>query len=304
MTVGVLVMAYGGPDSMDDVEPFLLDVRGGRATPAELIAELRDRYRAIGGRSPIHERTAAQAAALEQALRAYGPYSAQVGMRHWVPRIADSLALMAGSGIQRAVGVVMAPHYSRMSIGAYFDAVAKSGSAIEVVPVEDWHLLPEFLDALASRIEQALEQFPADSRSRVLVLFTAHSLPERIRASGDPYPTVLAETVDAVAARIGPQPYRFAYQSAGRSAEPWLGPGAEQVLREVAGDGARGVIVVPIGFTSDHIEILFDVDIELAAQAQRAGIGFARIPMINDDPNVMAGLARLVHERAARAGWV
>jgi len=303
VTVGVLVMAYGGPDSLDDVPAYLMDVRGGRTTSPELVEETRSRYRAIGGRSPIRERTACQAAALERALASLGDYACHVGMRHWNPRIGDALRDMDGRGIGRAVGVVMAPHYSKMSIGAYFDAVAKAGSAIEVAPVEDWHLLPEYLEAVAGRVRDGVARFPEAERSRIRLLFTAHSLPERIRTWNDPYPAALVETMDAVMSRVGSLPHAFAYQSAGRTPEPWLGPDVASTIERFAGEGVRGVLVVPIGFTSDHVEVLYDVDIELSARARRLGIHLARIPMINDDARVMTGLARVVHERAVSAGW-
>ena len=179
--IGLLVMAYGGPDNLEQVEPYLLDVRGYRATAPEIIHEVRERYREIGGRSPILERTQAQADALQSALNEQGPdFRVFVGMRHWHPFIQDTLAEMRAQGIERTVGLVMAPHYSRMSIQAYFNKIEEANTGMQVARIHDWHLLPEYLDALAERVQAALERFPESVRADVPVIFTAHSLPERI----------------------------------------------------------------------------------------------------------------------------
>lgn len=304
MTTGVLVMAYGGPDSLDDVEPYLLDVRGGRETPAAIVAEVRERYAQIGGRSPIRERTDAQAAALADRLNADGQrFTVAVGMRHWHPYIRQTVADLRAQGVQRLVGLVMAPHYSRMSVGAYHRALAEASEGLEVRGIEQWHLLPGYISTLAERVREAWERFPAADRARVPVIYTAHSLPERIRSWDDPYPTQLAETVEAVTAALGSHPHRFAYQSAAMTREPWLGPDAGDVLEELAGAGAPGVVIAPIGFVCEHVEILYDVDIELQARAATVGVQLERIRMVNDAPAVMAGLADLVRDTAHTGGW-
>ncbi len=240
--LAVLVMAYGGPDKLEDVRPYLLDVRHYRPTSEELIHEITERYRQIGGRSPILDLTNAQADALQTALNADQDGDEQswqvfVGMRHWHPFIKDVLADMAAAGQTRAVGLVMAPHYSRMSIGAYYQRVEEAGAPVEVVAIERWHLLPGYLDALAERVRAALEKFPAEVRSEVPVIFTAHSLPEKILSWDDPYPQELRETVAAVAERITPQPHTFAYQSAAMTPDPWLGPDAGEVIARYAAEG-------------------------------------------------------------------
>ena len=223
--IGLLVMAYGGPNTIDEVEPYLLDVRGFRPTAPEIIHEVRERYREIGGHSPILEQTQAQATALESALNTNGQeFKAFVGMRHWHPYIKDTLAEMQSQGIERTVGLVMAPHHSRMSIEAYFKKISEAKSLIEIAPINDWHLLPGYLDALVTRVRAALERFPAEVRSQVPVIFSAHSLPQRILEWKDPYPEQLRATVDAVMQCLGNQPYDFAFQSAAISNEPWLGP--------------------------------------------------------------------------------
>jgi protoporphyrin/coproporphyrin ferrochelatase len=306
--IGVLVMAYGGPNSLDEVEPYLLDVRGHRPTPAHIVDEVRNRYAAIGGRSPILEKTTAQSHALEAALGGNGRFKAVVGMRHWQPRIAEGLASLADAGVERAVGLVMAPHYSRMSIELYFTQVDAARGALAIAPLREWHLLPGLLVALVDRIAEALDHFPETQRDRVPLLFTAHSLPQRILESGDPYPTQLAATVAAVLARLGEQGrgrvHRFAYQSAGRTADPWLGPDAGTVVDELAAQGHRSVLVVPIGFTCEHVEVLYDVDLELRRRANGLGVHLERIVMVNDHPALIAGLAEAVRETARARGWM
>jgi ferrochelatase len=304
--IGVLVMAYGGPGSLDEVEAYLRDVRGYRETPAHVVAEVRARYEKIGGRSPILERTTAQAEALGGALRngkraAFAPI---VGMRHWHPYISDALARLTERGVTRAVGLVMAPHFSRLSIGAYYREIDEAQSGVEVKAIESWHLLPGYLDALADRVRQALARFPGSDGEPVHLLFTAHSLPSRILEWNDPYPRHLQETVGGVLARLGERPHGFAYQSAGMSGEPWLGPDAETAVDRLAEAGVREVLVVPIGFVCEHVEVLYDVDVELKAHAGTRGVRLERIEMLNDHPAMVAGLAELVRGAARAAGWI
>jgi protoporphyrin/coproporphyrin ferrochelatase len=295
---GVLVMAYGGPQNLDEVEPYLLDVRAGRPTSPEVISTVRERYREIGGRSPLLERTQAQAQALEAALNDQGGhFRAYVGMRHWHPHIKDTLAQMAADGVERAVGVVMAPHYSRMSIGAYFKKVAESGTPVTVAPIEHWHLLPGYLDAVAERVQTALAGFPAEVRASVPVIFTAHSLPQRILEWGDPYPLELQATVTALLQRLGGQPHQLAYQSAAMTPEPWLGPDAGDVIARLATQGHRHILIAPIGFTCEHVEILYDVDIAYQRQAQALGVDLRRIEMLNTAPKMIEGLAGLIRQQ-------
>jgi ferrochelatase len=306
--IGVLVMAYGGPSSLDEVEPYLLDVRGHRSTPAHVVAEVKARYAAIGGRSPILEKTEAQASALQAALSGNDRrFSTVVGMRHWQPRIAEALAGFRSREIERVVGVVMAPHYSALSIELYFSKVDEHRASLEVAPIREWHLLPGLIDALVDRIRVALTRFRAAERAAVPLLFTAHSLPQRILESHDPYPTQLAETVRAVVDRLGSEPgreHRFAYQSAGRTGEPWLGPDAREVVDALAAAGHRTMLVVPIGFTCEHVEVLYDVDIELRDHARAQGARLERIEMVNDHPAMIAGLAETVKGAARARGWV
>ncbi|HLF41536.1 MAG TPA: ferrochelatase, partial [Acidimicrobiia bacterium] len=244
--VAVLLMALGGPDSLESVEPYLLDVRGGRPTPPELVEEIRERYRVTGGRSPVLEITVELAGKLEAALNRPGlpPFRTFVCLRHWHPRIAQAWADVVAADPQRVVAICMAPQYSSMTVGKYLEKLdearhdlgrSSGGSDIPITTVGSWARHPRLIDALVETVLAGLDRFPEEDRPAVTVLFTAHSLPERILASGDPYPDEVRATVDAVAAWL-PEgtPTRFAFQSQGRSAEPWLGPAVETVLDELA----------------------------------------------------------------------
>jgi ferrochelatase len=298
-------MAYGGPESLEDVEPYLLDLRGHRETPAALVAEVRCRYERIGGGSPILERTRAQADALGRAFAADdGRFEVAVGMRHWRPYIAAALTQLAERGVGRAVGLVMAPHASRMSVAAYYKKVADARSPVGVAPIESWHLLPGYVRAVAECVRLGLERFPAAVRSAVPVIFTAHSLPERSVTWDDPYPRQLGETVEAVMRLLGDRPHRFAYQSASMTEEPWLGPDVADVVDELAAGRLRHVLVAPIGFVSENVEILYDLDIALRERARRRGVWLERTAMPNDDGAMIADLAALVRSRAREAGWL
>jgi ferrochelatase len=303
--IGVLVMAYGGPNNIDEVEPYLLDVRGYRPTAPEIIHEVRERYREIGGRSPILEQTCAQADALDRALNAErADFKVFVGMRHWHPYIKDTLAQMQADGIERAVGLVMAPHFSRLSIEAYYKRIEQAGSSIQIARVEDWHLLPGYLDALAERVRAALMRFPENVRADVPVIFSAHSLPERILSWDDPYPRQLQETTAALVERLGAQPHDFAYQSAAISNEPWLGPEVGQKIKEYAAQGVRHILLCPIGFVCEHVEILYDIDIVYQKLARSLDLQLERIEMLNAAPTAISGLAGMVRQAAKEADWL
>ncbi len=300
-SIGVLVLAYGGPNSLDEIEPYLLDVRGGRPTSPELVEEIREHYRLIGGRSPILELTQAQASALEAALNSSSDgvvYKTYIGMRHWHPYIKQAVEQMAADGLTRVIAIVLAPHYSRMSIGAYVkkveEALAEVGGRLDVTYIESYHLHPLYLQALAERVQEARQRFPEEVGASVPVIFTAHSLPERILQWQDPYPTQLMETAQAVAALVSPVDWRFAYQSAGRSPEPWLGPDAGEVIQELADSGEKNVLIAPVGFVSDHVEILYDIDIEFRQQADELGMYLERTTSLNDSPLFIAALADVV----------
>ncbi|HMM40787.1 MAG TPA: ferrochelatase [Thermomicrobiales bacterium] len=301
-TIGVLMMAYGGPNNLDEVEPYLADIRHGRPTPPELLEEITERYRQIGGRSPILELTTAQAKGVERALNAAAPegvtYRTYVGMRHWRPYIDEVVPRMLADDVDAIAAIVMAPHYSRMSVGAYLGklnkALVERGATVPVIPVESWKDEPAFIEAIARRIEAALARFPEEARADVPLLFTAHSLPARILESGDPYPQELQASVELVVERLQPKHWRWAFQSQGATAEPWLGPSVEETLEELAEQGFQNLLFVPIGFVCDHVEVLYDVDIEHRQQAEELGIRLERIDMLNDDPGLVEAVASAV----------
>jgi protoporphyrin/coproporphyrin ferrochelatase len=302
--IGVLLMAYGGPNSLAEVEPYLLDVRGFRPTPPHVVEEVRARYAAIGGRSPILERTEAQGRALQAALGNGDRFRVAIGMRHWQPRIGEALTHLAAAGVTRAIGLVMAPHYSRMSIDLYFKLVEEKRGPVEVVPIRDWHLLPGYVEAVVDRVREGLGRFPAEIRPKVPVLFTAHSLPRRILEWQDPYPEQLQATARSVIERLGNQPHRFAYQSAAMTPDPWLGPDVGAELEALVEAGSRNVLVAPIGFTCEHVEVLYDLDIELRRRADALGTRLERIEMVGHHPAMIAGLADQVRATATERGWL
>ena len=301
----VLLMAYGGPGSLDEVEPYLLDVRGGRPTSPQFVEEIRRRYAQIGGRSPIRELTEAQAAGVRRALdgRGEGQLAVYVGMRHWHPSIRDTVGRIAADGHGRVVGIVLAPHYSALSVGAYEKQLLEATSGrLETAIVRRWGDHPMFLDAVAGRVTQALERFP--STRDVQVVFTAHSLPERILATGDPYPDELRASAAAVAKRCTLDAWHFAFQSAGATPEPWLGPEAGGLMTELVQQGHRSFLIVPIGFLCDHVEILYDVDIVYRSLAQRLGVRLERTASLNDDPLLVGAVADIALEAATARGWI
>ena len=300
----VLLMAYGGPDRLEDIEPFLLDIRGGRPTSAELVEEVRGRYAQIGGGSPLLEITRAQASALEARLNRSGRrFRVYVGMRHWHPYIGPVVQQLADEGSRRVVALCLAPHYSRMSIGAYFrkarEAFEAAGGGFDVRWVDKWGDHPRFLDALAANVRRGLEKFEAEDRSRVRVVFTAHSLPARLIAEGDPYDRQLRATAAAVARRVPGIEWEFSYQSAGAGGVDWLGPQIEERVVELAEAGYRHLLVAPVGFVADHVEILFDLDIEARRAAAGAGARLERTDSMNDSPPFIEALAQIVLEAAS-----
>lgn len=302
-TIAVLLMAYGSPESLADLEPYLLDIRGGRPTSPHLVAEITERYRLIGGRSPLLDLTRAQAAALEAELNrrapAAGPrFRTFLGMRHWEPRIKQAVAEIQAAGLREVVGLVMAPHSSRLSTGAYYarleEAMAELGADLRLVRIEAWHDHPGLIDALAERVTAALEKFAGRTP---YIIFSAHSLPERILAMGDPYAAQLHETAGLLAGRLGLKDgcWSFSYQSAGQSAEPWLGPPIEAEVARLAQSGERDLLVVPIGFVCDHVEVLYDIDIACRELAAQNGARLERTESLNASPTFIAALADLVY---------
>lgn len=294
----VLLMAYGTPRTPAEILPYYTDIRRGRPPTEEQLTDLTRRYDAIGGISPLAQRTEGQRDGLQAALDAQAPgrYHVTLGLKHAAPMIEAAVAELADQGFRRIVGLVLAPHFSSFSIGQYMDrarAVAEP-RGVTVTPIESWATEPAFIEFLAADLRRRLDAMPANTK----VLFTAHSLPRRIIDDGDPYPDELRATAEAVAAAAGLghwSTWAIAWQSAGRTPEPWIGPDILEVLRELgASENADGVLVCACGFVADHLEVLYDLDIEAKALAGELGLAFDRTACVNDDASIMAALAHRV----------
>jgi ferrochelatase len=302
VTVGVLVMAYGGPASLDEIPGYLADIRHGRPTPRAVLDEITENYRAIGGSSPLLAVSQRQVDALATELG--GSYRCYLGMRHWSPWIEDVVGEMVDDGVTHAVSVVLAPHFSALSVARYQQKVADGldlyRGRIDFEHVASYHDARGLVAAFAARVEDGLSRWPEEERDRVHVVFSAHSLPQRVLASGDPYGEQCLETARLVAERAGlaAERWSWAYQSAGRTPEPWAGPDVCEQLTTLAADGVRDVISLPVGFVSDHVELLFDIDHRAAEIAASLGMRLERPPALNDDPVFIGALAELVRARA------
>lgn len=319
MTTGLLVMAYGSPASMDGVESYYTHIRRGRPPTQAQLDDLLGRYAAIGGTSSLTERTAQQVHRIESSLTARSAsghsgssgrrhhdraFVVTLGTKHAEPAIEDAVASLLGAGVERIVGLVLAPHYSAASVGEYhrrarsaIDSEPDPGARVIYRPIDQWHTLDGYIGFLASGVRECIVGLP----ERTEVLFTAHSLPERV-LSGDVYPDQLTESASAVMRAADPTgaiPWSIGWQSAGATPEPWRGPDLREIIEEIAATGrSDGILVVPQGFTSDHLEVLYDLDIEAATAARRVGLAFARTPVPNDDPVVMEALASLARAAA------
>jgi protoporphyrin/coproporphyrin ferrochelatase len=283
MKPAVVLMAYGSPTELSDIRPYLEDIRGGRRVSDEAVEELTERYRRIGGRSPLDDVTEAQRAALERELE----LPVFVGMKHWRPRIAEAADRAVSSGADVVVGIVLAPHYSKLSVDGYRERLEEglSGRA-ELRFVESWHTHDPYIAVLAERVRGT------DAH----VVFTAHSLPARILDEGDPYRDQLLETSQLIADLAGLDSWSFAFQSESRTGEPWLGPDILDELDSLKARGVERVLVCPIGFVSDHLEILWDLDVEARERAVELGLELERIESLNADPAFIRGMADLCRE--------
>ncbi|EGL81556.1 Ferrochelatase [Caldalkalibacillus thermarum TA2.A1] len=302
-TIGVFVMSYGTPENMEQVEEYYTHIRRGNPPSAEQLQELKDRYEAIGGLFPLRRNTNAQVEALQDKLdQLQGAAGVQFrcyqGLKHAHPLIEEGVQQMARDGIKEAIGIVLAPHYSIMSVGSYVKrAQAEADKAgIAMRCVKDYHLHPLLIEAWAERVQDTLAQFAPDVQNRVRIIFTAHSLPEKIKEMNDPYVEQLLETSRAIMAHTGlANQWQFAWQSAGQTPVPWLGPDILDVLRQLRQDeNVEHVMICPIGFVSDHLEILYDIDIEAQNVARELGIELKRPPSLNTDPRYIEVLADMV----------
>jgi protoporphyrin/coproporphyrin ferrochelatase len=284
----VVLMAYGSPDRIEDVPAYYTDIRGGRPVRPELLADLTERYRRLGieDSNPLNEITEQVRAALQAELE----LPVFTGMKHWRPRISDAAEAALDARAETVVGLVLAPHYSRLSIGGYRDQLedAVAGRA-DVLFVESWHLEPGFVELLADRVRGTAAH----------VVFTAHSLPARILAEDDPYEAQLLETSRAIARAAAVGNWSFSYQSESQTGEPWLQPDILAHLEALSANGVRDVLVCPIGFVADHLEIRWDLDTEAQEKAAELGLRLTRIEMPNADPRFVGTLATIVRRALA-----
>ena len=298
----VVLMAYGTPRSKEEILPYYTDIRRGRPPTDEQLQDLTNRYEAIGGLSPLKQLTEDQRDALQSELDSISPNTFQVflGLKHASPFIEETVTEVVGLGYKKIVGLVLAPHYSSYSIGQYMDRVraVAEPAGITVTGIDSWAREEAFIDFLANDMREKLTSLP----ERTKVLFTAHSLPQRIIDGGDPYPEELRATAELVAEKVGLtrwSDWSIAWQSAGRTPEPWIGPDILEVIdsfaaQSASGEPIDGVLVSACGFVADHLEVLFDLDIEASKHAASHGIAFARTACVNSNASVMAALARSV----------
>lgn len=303
--IGVLVMSYGTPENMDQIEAYYTHIRHGRPPAEEQLQELKDRYEAIaGGVFPLRENTNKQVEALQRMLDESGDASTYVcfqGLKHASPFIEDGVQQIADAGIQEAVGFVLAPHYSVMSVGSYIKRAEQKAQelGIKIRFAKSYYTNPDLIDAFAERVLEGLGKFEGGS-DQVRVLFSAHSLPEKILAMNDPYVDQLMETSRLIADKAGLKEWQFAWQSAGRTADPWLGPDILDVMQNLQREGVKQILACPIGFVSDHLEILYDLDIEAKQLAADIGVHFERVRSLNQDPKYIKLLRDIVLELSAK----
>jgi ferrochelatase len=301
--LGVLVMAHGTPAAAEELEAFYTRIRRGRPPTPEQLAELAARYEAIGGVSPLALRTAAQVGALEAVLSTEFPgrYLVAYGAKHTEPTIEVAAARLVAAGVDRVIGLVLTPHQSSLGSGEYLQRAAAATAPVPFTPIPHWYAAAGFAELLAERITAARADLD-DTDRPVAVVFTAHSLPARIVADGDPYPDQLAASAALIAGAAGLSDWRLGWQSAGRTPDPWLGPDLTEVIGDLAVEGFGAVLVCPVGFVSDHLEVLYDLDVEACQVARGANLAFARTVSLNDDPAFIRVLADVVEAVAAPAG--
>ncbi|HXN04379.1 MAG TPA: ferrochelatase [Candidatus Acidoferrum sp.] len=309
----VLLMAYGSPNRLEDVEPYFTDIRGGRTPSREAIEELTSRYRRVGVPTPLLAVSMALGRELERLLNLNPPdeeiYTVHLGMKHWTPHIASAVEEILESGADRMIAIVLAPHYSKISTEGYRRKIEAalaapkgkptangSASPVDLDFVESWYELDGYLDAVAENVKHVRAEFahPED----VVAVFTAHSLPARILNEGDPYQDQLLRTSELVAQRANIKQWRFSYQSQSQTGEPWLGPDLVDTVEELAAQGHRAILVASVGFIADHLEIFYDIDIEAKERADALGIELRRTPMLNADPRLAQALHALVAQRS------
>jgi len=304
--IGVLIMAYGGPNSLDEIPGYLADIRNGRCTTPAILDEITHNYTLIGGKSPLLDFSTQQVEAVSAKLDP-DKFKVYMGMRHWSPWIEDVVGQMIDDGITHAIALVLAPHYSKLSVAKYHGKVADGlemyRGDINFAFIDSYHDAPLLIEALANRVHEGLNRWPEAEQDDVHVIFSAHSLPVRIIKMGDPYDEQLRETARLVAEKAGlpDSQWSWSYQSAGGSPEPWLGPQLEEYIPDLAAEtGIKNMISIPVGFVCDHVEILFDIDIQAQEAAKESGVRLERPSALNDDPLYIQTLVDLIEERAEK----
>ena len=301
--VGVLFMAYGSPNRLDEVEAYFTDIRGGRRPSHDEVAELTARYEQVGVPTPLLDVSRRLAEKVERGLNQSGGgrFTARLGMKHWTPRIDTALRELDQVGVDRVVGVVLAPHYSRIGTGGYQArverALADIGRRVPFDFIQSWFELPGYLQAVAANVRVAMRAL--GDPETATVIFTAHSLPARILDEGDPYRDQLFQSSKLIAQLVPAREWRFSFQSQSHTGEAWLGPDLLDTLTELGATGQRRVVVAPVGFIADHLEILYDIDIEARQKAKELGIDLQRIQMLNDDSRLADALTELVRRQLA-----
>jgi ferrochelatase len=300
--IGVLIMAHGTPSSPDGIEAFYTRIRRGHPPTPELLDDLTRRYLAIGGVSPLTERTAAQVSGIAAALErdAPGVFDVRFGSKFESPMLEEPAAAFRDEGFDTVIGIVLAPHSSTMSTDQYMSRARDTlGANVQFISIGAWYDAPGFLELIASRVTDALATIPASRHDTTDVIFSAHSLPQRVVEIGDTYPEQLLESATLAAAIAGVPSFDVAWQSAGRTADPWLGPDILVALREKRESGFTDVVSCPIGFVSDHLEVLFDIDLEAQGVAREIGLNLVRTASLNDDPVFTSILANVIRQAAA-----
>ena len=296
---GILVLAYGAPNKPEDILPFYTDIRRGKEPTAELLKELEDRYALIGGSSPLLKITRMQMDAISKRFNDEVPIF--LGMRHWEPWIHEGVKEMQDAGIEEAVVIVMAPHYSKMSVGKYWERLEEALEKYDYHPklhrIDSWHTNPDYIKALAEKVENAMQEFSRDERDEVLLMLTAHSLPERIKTWNDPYQEQLLETGRLLSEELGHSKWTFAFQSAGRTPEPWLGPDILDAIKDKSNEGEKKLLVCSIGFIADHLEVIYDIDIEAKPEAEKNGVKLVRAESLNDSSLLINTFEKLIREK-------
>ncbi|WP_046179905.1 ferrochelatase [Domibacillus tundrae] len=308
-TMGLLVMAYGTPYKEEDIERYYTHIRHGRKPSDEALEDLRSRYEAIGGISPLAKITEEQAQGLTDFLNKMQPdveFKLYIGLKHIEPFIEDAVHQMKKDGIEEAVSIVLAPHFSTFSVKSYNGRAAEESAKIDgplITSIESWYHEPKFIQYWADQIQATIETMTDEEKKQFVLIVSAHSLPEKIIAAGDPYPQQLKETADLLAGAAGVEQYTVGWQSAGNTPEPWIGPDVQDLTRELyEQNGYKAFMYVPAGFVADHLEVLFDNDYECKVVTNEIGAGYYRPPMPNARPEFIEALGDVVIKHLKEEG--